>query len=45
MPWLSDEVPDWQELSDEEREEFREGLRTLGMEFPSDDEDDDDYYE
>lgn len=44
MPWLSDEIPDWDELSEEEREGYRAVPRDLGMEFPGDDEPDEDDY-
>lgn len=40
MPWLSDEVPGWEDMTQEEREALREGLRGLGMIFPDDEEDD-----
>jgi hypothetical protein len=43
MPWLSEEFPDWDELSDEEQEALRDVVRALGMEFP--DAEDGDYYE
>jgi hypothetical protein len=43
MPWLSEEVPGWEDLSDEERERMREAVKALGMDFP--DPDDDEYYE
>ena len=43
MPWISDELEDWDELSDEEQERVRALLRDLGEVF--DEEDDDDYYE
>jgi hypothetical protein len=43
MPWMSDEVVGWEEMSEEERDAFRAAIRDLGMSFP--DEDDDDYYE
>lgn len=33
MPWLTDEIPDWHELTDEEREAYRAVLRDLGMSF------------
>jgi hypothetical protein len=46
MPWLSDEIPDWDELTEEEREAYRTALRELGMEFPNEDDlADDDYCE
>lgn len=44
MPWLSDDIPDWEELSDEEREAIRAAVRDAGMSFP-DEEEGDDYYE
>jgi hypothetical protein len=43
MPWLSDDVPDWDELTDDERDAYRVMLRELGLEPAS--EDDDGYYE
>ncbi|GAC1436482.1 MAG: hypothetical protein NVSMB51_07940 [Solirubrobacteraceae bacterium] len=43
MPWLSDEIPDWEALSEEERNAFREIVRELGMEFPSEPEENDPY--
>jgi hypothetical protein len=30
MPWLSDEIPDWDELSEDEREAYRAALRISG---------------
>ena len=46
MPWLSDEIPDWDELPEEEREAYRAALKDLGMTFPEDnDPDEDDYCE
>lgn len=48
MPWLSEEIPDWDELPEEEREAYRAALRDLGMAFPEDDQadpDEDDYCE
>lgn len=44
MPLLSEEVPEWEELTDEEREAYRQAALELGMDFPTDS-DDDDYYE
>ena len=44
MPWLSDDIPDWDELTDEERDAYRAMLRDLGL-APSDEQDDDGYYE
>jgi hypothetical protein len=43
LPWLSEEIPNWDDLSDDERESLREAVRALGLEFP--DPNDDDYYE
>jgi predicted Fe-S protein YdhL (DUF1289 family) len=43
MPWLSEEIPDWDEMSDEERAVFRRAVQNLGMEV--DEEDDEGYYE
>jgi hypothetical protein len=46
MPWLSEEIPDWDELTEEEREEYRAVLRDLGMTFAEDDDlAEDDYCE
>lgn len=46
MPWLSDDVPGWDELDESERQLLRTVVRDLGMEFPEDcDEEDQDYYE
>lgn len=42
MPWLSDEVPGWDEMTVEEREAFRAAVQELGMELV--DEDDEDAY-
>jgi len=44
MPLLGEEVPEWEELTDEEREAYRQAALELGMDFPADS-DDDDYYE
>ncbi len=44
MPWLSEEAPEWDQLTEEERLALRDMVRALGMEFPSDEEDDD-YFE
>lgn len=33
MPWLSDEIPEWEEMTEEEREALRDVVRSLGMEF------------
>jgi hypothetical protein len=43
MPWLDDEIPDWDDLEEEDKEALREIVRELGMEFPDDE--DDGYYE
>jgi ribonucleotide reductase beta subunit family protein with ferritin-like domain len=43
MPWLSEEIPDWEELSEEERDVYRQVIRDIGMSFP--DEEEADYYE
>lgn len=45
MPLLSEEVPECEELSDEEREAYKQAALELGMDFPSGSEDEDDYYE
>jgi hypothetical protein len=45
MPWLSDEIPDWEELTEEERDVLREMVRALGMEMPGCPDVDDDYFE
>lgn len=42
VPWLSDEVPGWDEMTAEEQEAFRAAIRDLGMEVV--DEDDEDTY-
>lgn len=34
MPWLSEELPEWEEMTDEEREALRACLRDLGLAFP-----------
>jgi hypothetical protein len=38
MPWLSDEILNWDELTEEEREAYRAALKDLGMSFPDEDE-------
>ncbi len=43
MPWISDDIEDWDDLSEEERSAIRALLEGLGVECP--DEEDDDYYE
>ena len=43
MPWLVDEVADWNALTDDEKNLFRAVVWDLGMCFPDDV--DDDYYE
>jgi hypothetical protein len=43
MPWISDDIEDWDELSEEERSAIRTLLEELGVECPN--EEDDDYYE
>ncbi len=43
MPWISEELEEWEELSDEDREAIRALLEDLGVDLPDDD--DDDYYE
>jgi predicted Fe-S protein YdhL (DUF1289 family) len=44
MPWLSEEIPEWEEMTDEDRDALRNCLRDLGMVFPIE-EDGDDYCE
>jgi hypothetical protein len=44
MPWLSEEVAGWDEMSDDEKELFRAAARELWITVDRD-EDDDDYYE
>jgi len=44
VPWLSEEIPEWEEMDDEEREELRACLRDLGLVFPVE-EDADGYWE
>jgi hypothetical protein len=44
VPWLSEEIPEWNELNEEEREAYRAALEDLGMWFPDDDDDEDDDY-
>jgi hypothetical protein len=34
MPWLSEEIPEWEEMTDEDRDVLRDCLRDLGMVFP-----------
>ncbi len=41
MPWLSEEIPGWEEMSDDEREEFREVVRSLGLSFALEEVEDD----
>lgn len=43
MPWLSEEVPEWEELAEDERERLRQVLLSLGMQLPE--RDDEDYFE
>lgn len=43
MPWISDDIEDWDELSEEEQSAIRTLLEELGVECP--DEEDEDYYE
>jgi hypothetical protein len=31
MRWLSDEIPEWDDLTEEEREAYRAALRDVGM--------------
>lgn len=45
MPWLSDDIPNWEELSDEEQEAFRAAVRDLGMSFPAEQDESDGYCE
>ena len=40
---MNEEIPDWEELSEDEKESLREVVRGTGMIFP--DEDDDEYFE
>lgn len=42
MPWISEELEEWEELSDEDREAIRALLEDLGVDLPDED---DDYYE
>ena len=42
MPWLSEEVPNWNELPEADRELYRSVVRDLGMSFPDEE---GDYYE
>lgn len=42
MPWISEDLEEWEELSEEERARLLAMLRELGVELPDDD---DDYYE
>lgn len=44
MPWLSDEIPEWEEMTEEEREEVRDVVRSLGLSFALE-EAEDDYWE
>lgn len=41
MPWLSDEIPGWDDMTDEEREAIRDVVRSLGLSFALDEADDD----
>ena len=43
MPYLSEEIPDWDALTEEEKEQFRQVVQDLGMTLPGDG--DDDYFE
>ncbi len=43
MPWISDDIEDWEELFEEERQAIRALLADLGLDCPDDE--DDDYYE
>lgn len=43
VPWLSEEVPGWEDMSEEERDVFRRVVENLGMDVDADD--DDGYYE
>jgi hypothetical protein len=45
VPWLSEELPGWEELTEEEREAVREAIRALGMTVPGCEDEDDDYFE
>lgn len=45
MPWLSEEIPGWEELTDDEREALRAVARDHGMHVDDNDDDDDGYYE
>lgn len=38
MPWLSEEIPDWEDMTDEEREAVRATIRDLGMETDDEEE-------
>lgn len=44
MPWLSEEIPGWEEMTEEEREALRACLEDLGLVFPGE-EGGDDYCE
>ena len=41
MLWLSDEIPGWEEMTDEERDEVRDVVRSLGLAFALEELDDD----
>ena len=43
MPWLSEDVPGWDEMTEDERDAFRRAVEDLGMTIDEDDEDG--YYE
>lgn len=43
MPWISDDIEEWEELSEGEQSAVRALLEELGLECS--DEEDDDYYE
>ena len=42
MPWISDDIEDWDELTEEEQSAIRALLEGLGVECTDED---DDYYE
>jgi hypothetical protein len=45
VPWLSEELPEWGDLTDEERQAVKNALRALGLNVPGSYEEEDDYFE
>lgn len=44
MPWLEEDVPEWEDLTEEEREKLRSALEDIGL-VTDCEEREDDYYE